>query len=130
MPAETSEPTVGELLGTLAQSTATLMRQEVRLATTEVSQKAVKVSHAVAMMAMGGAALVVAVLLLAFALVAGVATWIPMWLSAALIGAAFLAIGAVALLQGRSSLRTLDPVPRETVRTIKDDGTWIKEQVR
>ena len=129
MVAEKGEATISELLGTLAQSTATLVRQEVQLASSEMGQKAGKATHAVATIAAGGGVLLVGVLTLTLALVLGLAAWVPAWLSAAFVGLLFVAGGALFVARGTAVIRHLDPVPRQTVRTLKDDGTWVKEQI-
>ena len=130
MVAEKSEPTVSELLGTLAQSTATLVRQEVQLVSSEMGQKVATGSRAIAAIVAGGGVLLVGLLVLTFGLVAGLAAWVPVWISATAVGVAFAAIGATLMSRGSAAIRQLDLVPRQTVKTIKDDGTWVKEQVR
>ncbi len=129
MLAEKSEPTVGDLLGTLANSTASLMRQEVRLVTTEMAQKATHAGRAVGMVGLGGAVLHAGVLVLAVALVFGLAAVVPTWLSAVIVGALATLTGAMMLAKGLGTLRNLDLVPRQTLNTLKDDGAWVKEKL-
>ena len=130
MAAENGEPTVSELLGTLAQSTATLVRQEVQLAASEMGQKTAKAVRAAVTVAAGGGVLLLGMLVLTFALVAGLSAWVPVWLSALGVGAVFLVVGALSISRGSAVIRHLDLVPRQTMKTIHDDGRWVKEQIQ
>ena len=127
---EKSEPTVGELLGSLATTTASLVKQEVRLASSELSHKSSIAANAVGMVGLGGAVAHVGVLVLAIAAVIGLGTLMPTWLAAVILGAAFTAIGSAVLARGLVKLRNFDLVPRQTLQTLKDDAVWAKEQVR
>lgn len=125
-----NEPSVGELLGSLANTTASLVKQEVHLASTELAQKTSDAARAVGMIALGGAVLQVGIIVLAFALVAGLGAVIPMWLSAVVLGAAVTLGGGTVFTLGLGAIRRLDPVPRQTLQTLKDDAVWAKEQLR
>jgi hypothetical protein len=52
---------------------------------------------------------------------------IPAWLAALLVGAAMAIGGYIALRGGLRALKTIDPAPRRTVETLKDDVRWAKE---
>ena len=125
-----SEPSVGELLGTLATTTASLVKQEVRLVSSELSHKSSVAVSAAGMVGLGGAVIHVGVLVLAIAAVSGLGTVMPMWLAALILGAAFSAVGSAVLARGLVKLRNLDLVPRQTLKTLEDDAVWAKEQVR
>ncbi len=130
MLAQKTEPTVGELLGSLGHTTASLVKQEVQLASTEFVKKASIAARAAGMMGVGGAFLQLGGLVLAFALVVGVGTLIPVWLSGAVLGSIATLIGGILFAKGLGAIRRLDAVPRQTLRTLKDDAAWAKEQVR
>ncbi len=106
-----------------------LVRQEIRLARTEISEKLSAVSKRLTSVAVGGfvayigALALVAGIILLLTVVAG----IPAWLSALLVGAVMAIGGFVALQSGLRQLKTIDPAPRRTVETIKDDVRWAKE---
>ena len=125
-----SEPTVGELLGSLATTTASLVKQEVHLATTEMANKTTTAARAMGMVGFGGAVLHLGMLVLAAALVIGLAAYVPMWMSALGLGALVTIIGAAMLSKGLATLKHLDPMPTRTIQTLKDDAMWAKEQVR
>ena len=122
-PAETS---IGELIGNISNDLSQLFRQEVELAKAEVKQEAAKAGKAAGMLGAAGFAGYLTVVLLSFALVFALSNVMdPGW--AALIVAAIWGIaGAVLYTTGRKRLKTVDPMPRRTVDTIKEDAQWLK----
>jgi len=124
------ERTVAELIGDLAQETGTLVRQEVRLATTEMTDKAKFAARQAAVMASGGLLGVLALLTLLAALVLGIGEFVALWAAALTVGVV-LAITAVALaVIGLEEMKKLDVKPRQTVRELKETKTWVQQQVR
>jgi len=72
-----------------------------------------------------------AVACLLAAAVAGLATVLPTWLAAVIVGAALLACAGIAALSGRSQLsRGMPPVPQEAADSIKLDAETITERAR
>ena len=133
------ERSLGDLFSELASETGTLVRQEVALAQTELTQKATKVGINVGYLVAGGAVGYAALLVILAAVVVGLAQLISKvtewqyvtsaWISAAIVG---LVVGAVAYMLVTSALAKLkntDLAPRETVETIKEDAQWLKDQV-
>ena len=129
MPAVRQERTLGELFGEFSQDMTLLVRQEIRLERTELSEKASAVSRRVTSVAAGGfiAYLGALALVAGFILLLTQVVGLPAWLSAILIGAAMAIGGYVMLRAGLRELKTIDPAPRRTVETIKDDVRWAKE---
>ena len=129
MPAVRQERSIGELFGEFSQDMALLVRQEIRLARTELGEKATAISKRLTSVVAGsvvayiGALAIVAGIILLLAQVVG----IPAWLSALLVGAAMAIGGYIALRGGLRALKTIDPAPRRTVETLKDDVRWAKE---
>jgi hypothetical protein len=52
------------------------------------------------------------------------------WLSYLIIGAILAVAGAIALGMGLQRFRKVRPVPQETIDSIRQDVTWLSEQVR
>ena len=123
------ERSLGDLFSELASETSTLVRQEVALAQTELTQKATKVGKNVGFLVVGGAVGYAALLAIIAAVIIGLANFIPAWASALIVGAV---VGIVAYLLISSALNALkktDLTPRETVETLKEDAQWLKNQV-
>jgi hypothetical protein len=125
-----SEPGIGALLGSLASDTGTLVRQEIHLATTEMSQKAKTAGVQIGVVGMGGALAHAGLLALIAAIILGLGTLIPMWISALAIGLLAAGSGWALVHKGVTALRALDALPVRTIETLQQDKTWIKEQVR
>jgi uncharacterized membrane protein YqjE len=123
---EVSETSVGELIGNISNDLSTLFRQEVELAKVELKEEASKAGKAAGMLGGAGFAGYMVIVLLSFALVAALSNVMdPGW--AALIVAVLWAIAAGVLYSiGRKKLKTVDPTPRRTVDTLKEDAQWLK----
>ena len=126
----TDERTLGELFGDLSRETSTLLRQEVALAKTELSGKASRLGKDAGMLAAGGALAYAGLLALIAAAIIGLAQAIPWWLSALIIGVVVAVIGGVMAQRGLANLRQENLAPEQTVRSLKEDAQWAKEQMK
>ena len=124
------ERSLGELFSELAAETSTLVRQEVTLAKTELSQKAGKIGRNVAYLAVGGAFAYAALLAFMAASIIALANVMPWWAAALVVGVVVAIVAGVILFAGYYGLKDTDPVPRQTVETLKEDAQWVKEQMK
>jgi len=122
-PAETS---VGELIGNISDDLSRLFRQEVELAKVEIKQEASKAGKAAGFLGGAGFAGYLAVVLLSFAIVFGLANVMDAGWAALIVAVVWGVIGAVLYVAGRNQLKSVDPMPRRTVDTIKEDAQWLK----
>lgn len=123
------ERSLGDLFSELAAETSTLVRQEVALAQTELTQKAVTVGKDVGFLVVGGAVGYAALLALLAAAIIGLAVFVPPWAAALIVA---VVVGIVAFLLISSALKSLKETtltPRQTVETLKEDAEWLKNQV-
>lgn len=120
---------LGELFSELSQEASTLFRQEVQLAKVELSQKASKMGKEAAFIGAGGAIAYAGFLALIAAAIFGFAEFMPIWLSALLVGVVVAGIGYVLMQKGISALKEINPAPRRTIETLKEDKEWLKQQV-
>jgi len=123
------EPSLGELFSELSQEASTLIRQEVQLAKAEVTRTATKAGKEVAFMAAGGFIAYAGFLALIAAAILGAAEFLPLWLSALLIGVIVAGVGYLLLQKGMNGLKEINPAPRRTIETLKEDKEWLKQQV-
>ena len=119
---------IGELFAELAQETATLVRQEVQLAKTEMSQKASRVGKDVGFLAAGGAVAYAGLLAIIAGVIFLLGLAIPLWLSALLVGIVVAIVGYFLVKKGLDALKQEDLAPRETINTLKEDKEWAKDQ--
>jgi hypothetical protein len=123
------ERSLGDLFSELMSETSTLVRQEVALAQVELTDKATKVGKNVGYLAVGGAVGYAAALLVLAGVVAILANFIPLWLSALIVGAAVGVVAYIMISSALAELRKTDLAPQETVQSIKEDAKWLKDQV-
>jgi Putative Actinobacterial Holin-X, holin superfamily III len=124
------ERSIGELFGQLSQDIALLVRQEAQLAKTEIQEKISRASRDLVSLAAGGAIALVGGLALTAAIILLLVDPIGLepWLAALLVGAVFAGGGMVLLRSGLRDLKTVDPAPRRTVESIKEDIQIVKER--
>ena len=121
---------LGDLLGDLATSMSNLVRQEVALAKVEITQKATYVGRNVGYLVIGGAVAYAALLAILAAVIMLLAKVMPHWGSALIVGAVVGAIGWMLIGKAMAALQQTDLTPRETVETLKEDATWMKQQIK
>ncbi|HEY5935298.1 MAG TPA: phage holin family protein [Kofleriaceae bacterium] len=128
-PPPESEPSFSELFADFASEVGTLVRQEVLLAANEMGEKARYAGRNAILVGVG--ALLGAVSLLVFAgfLVLALGSVLPMWTSALVIAVVIGGAGYAVFRRGVTALRSIELLPTETFASLKDDGTWAKEQI-
>ena len=116
------ERSLGDLFTELARETSTLVRQEVQLAKSELTQSATEAGRAIAFLLIGGAVAYAGVLFLLLAIVYGlIEAGIDPWLAAGIVGLVVIIIGGVLVMRARASLSPEALAPRRTVTTLKED---------
>ena len=130
MPELRQERSIGELFGQLTQDMTLLVRQEVQLARTEMTEKLSKLTTNLISVGAGGFVAYLGGLALMAALILAVRDLanISLAWSALIVGGILAIVGYVMLQRGLKDLKRTDPTPRRTVETIKDDIQWAKEQ--
>jgi fatty acid desaturase len=126
-----NERSLGELFAELSRETSTLVRSEVALAKTELTEKATKAGKDAAMIAVGGALAHAGLLVIIAAVVlllvqAGLASW----LAAIIVGIAVAAVGYFFAQKGITALKHEDLAPRQTMDSMKETAQWAKHQTR
>jgi hypothetical protein len=131
------ERSIGELFGQLTQDMTLLVRQEVQLARTEMTEKLSRMTRNLISVGAGGFVAYLGGLALMAALILGIRDLanISLAWSALIVGAILAIIGYVMLQRGLKELKESEVAPRravenikEDVRSIKDDVQWAKEQ--
>jgi uncharacterized membrane protein YqjE len=127
-PEDARERGIGELVKDLASQTSTLVRQEIKLAQAEVTEKGKVAGRGAGML--GGAA--VAALLMLGALTALIIvvldSFLGLWLAILIVTVLWGIVAAVLAQAGRKSLREATPPVPQTVETVKEDIQWAKTQ--
>jgi hypothetical protein len=125
-----TERPVGGLLSDLARQFTLLLRQEMALARAEIVGKIGQVGSASGLVAAGGLIAFAGFICLLAAATLGLGKVVEMWLAALIVGAVVVVLGAAVALIGRARLRASNLMPLRTVRSLKDDAAWAREQVQ
>ena len=124
------ERPLASLFTELTRETATLFRQEMQLARTELTEKVGQAGWGLAATVAGGLLLFVAVQVLAAAVVLGLATRIEPWQAALLVAVAFALVGGAVVAKGIANLKGRNLAPRRTIDSLRDSTRWAKERMR
>jgi len=128
--ARVQEPaSIGHLLSQLVDDVAELVRKELALATSEVSQAIDRAKSGVGAVAGGGAVLYAGILFLLLAATFGLAEVMALWAAALIVGAVVTVIGLVMYRGGKSKLEAGNFAPDRTARSVRKDADMIERQM-
>ncbi|HVQ47283.1 MAG TPA: phage holin family protein [Gemmatimonadales bacterium] len=132
MPELRQERSIGELFGQLTQDMTLLVRQEVQLARTEMTEKLSKLTANLISVGAGGFVAYLGGLALMAALILAVRDLanISLAWSALIVGGILAIVGYVMLQRGLKELKRTELAPRRSVENIKDDVQSIKDDVQ
>jgi uncharacterized membrane protein YqjE len=125
-------PPLGALLRELAEGSASLIRQEMRLARLEVAEKlGPLVSGAVLIIAGAVVSLLGTLALLTGLILLTGDQWLRdrYWLAALIVFAVATVLALVFRSRGMTLLSPKRLAPEETVATLKEDTAWLKQQL-
>ena len=129
MKVEARDQGLGDLVRELSGQLSTLVRQEVELAKTELTEKGKKAGIGAGLL--GGAAIAALLTLgtLTALLILALDTAMAAWAAALIVMLSWAAVAAALALIGRSKLREVGkPMPEKTVETVKEDVQWLKSR--
>ena len=134
----TQERSLGELLRDLSTETGDLLRKEVELAKTEMTEKAARVGKDVGAIALGGGRALVGSLALLYAAIAGLTavldTFLPLgvaiWLAPLIIGGGLVFLGYGRITTALSDLKSTSLAPRQTTQSLQENKQWLKAKIQ
>jgi uncharacterized membrane protein YqjE len=126
--ADPRERGLGELVKDLGGQTATLVRQEIKLAQAELTQKGKEAGKGAGMMAGAGLAAVLGLGAFTALLIIALDGALALWLAALIVMLLWFAVAAALWFAGRSAMQRSTPPAPQTVETVKEDIQWAKTQ--
>ena len=121
---------LADLFAELARETGTLVRQEVALAVSELTDKGSRLGKEAVGLAVGAAVAYAGLLAVVAAVILALgAIGLPWWLSALLVGIVVAAAGYLLINRARTALKRADLLPRQAVQSLRQDVELVKEQV-
>lgn len=126
-----SDQTVAGLVHDVSELVPKLVRQEVQLAKTELTDKARSAGAGAGLLGGGGVVALFATGVLIAAAVLGLAQAMPTWAAALIVAAVLFVVAGVLLMLGRSRLRrATPPVPEQAMASTAEDVRAVKESAR
>ena len=128
---ELGDKPVGDLVKQLSEQTATLVRQEMKLAQAELQEKGKKAGIGAGMFGAGGLVAFFGAACLIAAAVLALDTAVDSWLAALIVGVVLLAVAGVAALMGKKKIEEATPAaPEQAVQSVKRDVDTVKTRAR
>jgi uncharacterized membrane protein YqjE len=128
---EQGDPTLGALVHDMTQQMSTLVRDEIRLAQAEMTQKGKRAGIGIGMfsaaglLAFFGLAVLLATVILLLDLV------MPAWLAALIVAVVLFAVAGVVAMLGKKNVQQATPAkPEEAVEGLKQDVATVKGKHR
>lgn len=119
---------LGELVKDLAGQTSTLVRQEIKLAQAEVTEKGKLAGKGAGMLAGAAVAGLLMLGALTALLIVVLDSFVALWLAALIVTVLWAAVAGALAAAGRSALQAATPPVPQTVETVKEDIQWAKTQ--
>jgi uncharacterized protein YacL len=124
------EQPMGELFKQLSDDLSTLVRQELKLAQAEMTEKGRKAGVGIGMFGGAGIVALLALGALTTCLIAALSTGMEVWIAALIVTVIYGAIAGVLALNGRDRVtEAMPPVSEQTIETVKEDAQWAKTQL-
>ena len=125
------DATIGELARQLPEQISRLVREELRLAQLEMTQKGKRAGIGAGMLGGGGVIALYGVAALLAAAILALALVLPAWASALIVGGALLLVSAALAGLGRKRVKqAMPPVPQQTQASVEADVEEIKERAQ
>jgi uncharacterized membrane protein YqjE len=122
-----SDRTTGELVSALSEQTTRLIRDELRLAQLEMTEKGKKAGLGVGLFGGAGVIALYGLGCLVAAAVLGLAVAMSPWLAAIIVAVVLFAVAGVAAMVGKREVaQATPPVPTEAVDGLKQDVQTLK----
>ena len=129
-PPDPAQASTGELIGQLTDQLSRLVRDEVRLAQAEVTQKAKRLGIGAGLFGGAGLVAVLGLGALITAAILGLAHVMPGWLAGIVVAVVlFLIAGVLALLGKKDVQQATPPLPTDTIASVKQDVATVKEGI-
>lgn len=120
------DESIGTLVSEVAQDVTQLFRQEVQLAKVELREEASKAAKAGGFLAGAGFAGYMVAVLISLAVVFALGAIMPLGWAAVIVAVIWAIVGAVLYATGRRRMKTVNPVPQQTVESLKEDVQWLR----
>ncbi len=131
------ERSIGQLLKELTHESSTLLKQEVDLAKTEMSEKASRVGANLGEVAVGGGVALLGAIALVLAVIYGLGAILnnflspetASWLAPLIVGGIFAAVGYSMIKKALEHLKREPLTPQRTTQSLQENKEWLKQKI-
>jgi len=131
------ERSIGQLLKELTHESSTLLKQEVDLAKTEMSEKASRVGVNLGSVAVGGAVALLGAIALVLAAIYGLGAILnnflspetASWLAPLIVGGILAAVGYSMIKKALDTLKRESLTPKKTTQSLQENKEWLKQKI-
>lgn len=120
---------ISRLLSQLVGEVGTLVSKEVDLAKAEMAQKASDIAENAVAVFIAGAVLYAGMLILLASAIFGLATVVPTWLAALIVGGTVTLAGGLATRRALKNWKKVNSAPEHAVASLQADKKWVKKEV-
>jgi xanthine/uracil permease len=128
---------IGQLLKELTHESSTLLKQEMNLAKTEMSEKASRVGANLGEVAVGGGVAFLGAIALLLAVVYGLTSLlnkfmslgVAAWLAPLIVGAVLAAVGYSLIKKALATLKQESITPQRTTQSLQENKAWLKQKI-
>ena len=121
---------VSDVLQDIVGNVQQIIRSEVVLAKVEIKEKAQRASKPAAVLATGTVLGLYGLGFLLLAAVYALSLVVAAWLAALIVGGVLAIGGGILVGKSRQALREIDPIPKKTVETVKENVQWAKDRIK
>lgn len=125
---ERDDTSIASLLQGIVGNVQGIIRSEVRLAKTEITEEATAAGKAAGVLAGGAVLALYAVGILLLAAVYALTGPVPDWAAALIVGLVVAAVAGIMVKMGLERIKSVSPMPQQTIDSVKEDVRWVKEQ--
>jgi hypothetical protein len=131
------ERSIGQLLKELTQESSTLLKQELTLAKTEMSEKASRVGANLGEVAVGGGVALLGAIALLLAVTNGLTVLldrfmspgIAVWVAPLIVGGVLAAVGYSLVTKALATLKQESLTPQKTTQSLQENKEWLRQKI-
>ncbi|TPG28089.1 phage holin family protein [Mycolicibacterium hodleri] len=127
---KTPDSSISELVNQLSSQTSRLVRDEMKLATSEFREAAKHAGLGAGLLSVAGLLAILGLGTLVTSAIAGLALVLPLWAAALAIGVLLFVAAGIAGLISKKQLQKTEPLPEQTMASVKQDINEVKEARR
>lgn len=115
---------IGAVVGDLVSDLGRLIRQELQLARAELRESGQRAGRAGALTAVLAVAALLTLGFVSLALMWGLSEWMHVAWAALIVGILWGLVAALAATAAKKAWQEVDPVPHQSIETLKEDAPW------